>query len=88
LLALPAAGPIAAALLALSPVLLMAALGFLGNGLYLRRLRLAVVKARARSSDPALQLAELSRRGGVSWFAPFLCVLVHVLSLGLLRMAR
>jgi hypothetical protein len=57
-------------------------IGLLGNGLYLRRIRIAV--ARARRSEPSLdrRCYLLREQGGTSWFA----VVILLLALLLLRL--
>lgn len=62
--------PMSGALLSLTPLSIMAAVGILGNGLYFRRVRMAVAEVRQQESNPAKRLALLSARGGTSWLAP------------------
>jgi hypothetical protein len=56
-----------------------AAIGILGNGLLLRRIRIAAAQVRRQESDPGRRLRLLSRQGGTSWFAPVVVVLVFSL---------
>jgi len=53
-------------------------LGSIGNGLYLRRLRVAIGRARNRESDAQARLSLLSRWGGTSWLATGICVLTNL----------
>jgi hypothetical protein len=53
-------------------------LGSIGNGLYLRRLRMAVGRARNREPDAQARLLLLSRWGGTSWLATGICVLANL----------
>jgi hypothetical protein len=78
------AGAMSAALRSLSPLVLMAAWGTLGNGLYLRRIRATVAKVRQQECDPKQRLTLLSARGGTSWFAPAIFVILHVVATALL----
>jgi len=68
----------AAALLSLSPIVVMATVGALGNGLYLRRVCVAVARMRQRESDPVRRLSLLSERGGTSWLAPVIYMILHL----------
>ena len=54
------------------------ALGSIGNGLYLRRLRMAIGRARNREPDAHARLLLLSRWGGRSWLATGIYVLTDL----------
>jgi hypothetical protein len=57
-------------------LLLAGAVGAAGNGLYLRRIRSAVLRLRSSEPDPGRRLTLLAKRGGTSIVAPLLVVLV------------
>jgi hypothetical protein len=59
------------------------AVGRLGNTLYFWKMRRAVMAARRAEPDLPARLAHLRRRGGASWLAPIVLVLVVVGVLGL-----
>lgn len=46
--------------------------GVLGNGLYLRRAKIAVAAVRAQESDPQRRLELIEKKGGTSWPAALL----------------
>jgi hypothetical protein len=77
--------PAAAALWSLSPLVIMATVGTLANGLYLRRLCVAVAKERQHESDPVRRLSLLAKRGGTSWFAPVIYMILYVVLMGILK---
>ena len=69
---------LATALLSITPLGLMATVGILGNGLYLRRACAAVASVRQQEPDPIRRMSLLSARGGTSWFAPLMYIIVHL----------
>ncbi len=71
----------------LAPVYLLLALvvGTAGNGLYLRRIRSAVLELRRAEPDRERRLPLLTARGGTSWLAPLLLVLLSAASVLLFR---
>jgi hypothetical protein len=52
--------------------------GLLGNGLYLRRMRSARDRIWRSERDPSRRLHLLARRGGTSWFAPILFMVLAI----------
>jgi hypothetical protein len=55
------------------------AMGLLGNGLYLRRIRIVAQRIRRSEPDPDRRLFLLAERGGTSWLAAVVLALGSVL---------
>jgi hypothetical protein len=59
-------------------ITLFATGAFLGNGLYLRRVRREVSQARRTEPDPVKRNELLARRGGRAWLWPIVATFVSV----------
>jgi hypothetical protein len=55
-----------------------AAIGMLGNGLFLRRIRIAVAHVRSQELNSGRRLHLLAEEGGTSWFALVYVVLLFL----------